>query len=55
MITKQQDIQENWKHTMELGRTTGGQDYGRLWKTMCKVAELVNNSKLTDHCLTWPT
>jgi RNase H-like domain found in reverse transcriptase/Reverse transcriptase (RNA-dependent DNA polymerase) len=29
-ITKGQDTQENWKLTMELGKTTGGQDYGRL-------------------------
>jgi hypothetical protein len=30
MITKQQDTQENWRLTMELGRTINGQDYGCL-------------------------
>jgi hypothetical protein len=30
MITKWQDTQESWKLTMELSKTTGGQDYGRL-------------------------
>jgi hypothetical protein len=30
MITKQQDIQENWRLTMELGKITNGQDYGCL-------------------------
>ena len=45
MIIQWLDIQENYKHLMQLKNITGGQVYKYLSRTMSKNAEHVNNSR----------
>jgi hypothetical protein len=47
-IIQQQDIQENFKHSMWSRNIIGGQDFKSLLRTMSKDVEHVNNSKLTE-------
>src|ERR1700721_715855 len=48
MITTQQDILENSKHSMQYGNITGGQECEPLSRNMSKGVELVNNIKSTE-------
>jgi hypothetical protein len=48
MIIQQQDIQENFKHSMRSRNIIGGQDFESLSRTTSKDVEHVNNSKLTE-------
>jgi len=43
-----QDTQESFKHSMRLKSIIGGLDYEFLSRTMSRVVELVNSSKLTE-------
>jgi hypothetical protein len=44
-ITKQQDIQENWRLTTESDKTIGGQDCERSWRTTYRDVVSVNSSR----------
>jgi hypothetical protein len=47
-IIQQQDIQENFKHSMRSRNIIGGQGFVSLSRTTSKDVEHVNNSKLTE-------
>ena len=49
MITRQQDIQVNLKHTMHYANIIGGQDYEHMSRITYKDADYANNSRSTDH------
>jgi RNase H-like domain found in reverse transcriptase/Reverse transcriptase (RNA-dependent DNA polymerase) len=47
-IIRQQDIQENFKHSMQSRNIIGGQGFESVSRTTSKDVEHVNNSKLTE-------